>query len=457
MTDTPEILAKSRKYFRDFLSEHMHDIFLSMKEYRVGPGSGYGYFYRSEEIVQCIRNIYHNLSETFGGLTIPGEFTSPQHLVKTWKRFYEYLVSEDQLFEEVHNKLTVDAKKKYGKDFENYMKSGMVYPMPFTGIADIHAKVKDVLRYVLEMDDVKEVLNEKSIKTVELREHRNIIDGEMPSNIPVESVFDIAITTAIYEPELRRVREILVNPTPLVIVNDPTVYTRGEIVRKDGSLISVVIASDGKMGMPAASTLATKMIYNFNPKYLVMLGICAGINGKTNEGDIIIAEFAWDYGSGKREKVKGWFGTTKEVFKPYIFQIQLDVHLETLFKNLVHQNKYVGQIQAKWNTTKAEFQNPLRALIGPFASGSAVIANEDIVAEINSNHGKLLGFDMEAYSVFNSARFTPAIKTKPIVIKSVSDFGDSNKNSPNKDLLQDYAAFTSAQYFLQIAINDLTY
>jgi nucleoside phosphorylase len=77
------------------------------------------------------------------------------------------------------------------------------------------------------------------------------------------------------------------------------------------------------------------------------------------------------------------------------------------------------------------------------------------VLEINSHHGKLLGFDMEAYSVFNACRYTSYDKTKPIVIKSVSDFGDSNKENSDKNIHQKYAAFTSAQFFKMIAINDL--
>lgn len=62
---------------------------------------------------------------------------------------------------------------------------------------------------------------------------------------------------------------------------------------------------------------------------------------------------------------------------------------------------------------------------------------------------------MEAYSVFNACRYTSYDKTKPIVIKSVSDFGDSNKENSDKNIHQKYAAFTSAQFFKMIAINDL--
>ena len=120
MNDTNDYLPKSREYFRKFLAEKKADIFDIMREYNVGPGTGYDYFYRSDELVQCIRNIYHNLEETFGNLSIPGKFTSPKHLLKTWGWFYDYLIKEDNLIEEISKKLIADAKIKYKDEFENY-------------------------------------------------------------------------------------------------------------------------------------------------------------------------------------------------------------------------------------------------------------------------------------------------------------------------------------------------
>ena len=333
----------------------------------------------------------------------------------------------------------------------------MIFPEPFYKIANVHAEVKDTLEHILNMEEVKNYNEDTKKEKKEPDKTIEIKDGVIIPKSHNNQKIDIAIITAIYEPELRRVKEIIENPQSLTIDDDPTIYTTGIITKSDGSCINVIIASDDRMGMPSASTLATKLILNFNPTYLVMLGICAGIKGKVNEGDIIITELAWDYGSGKHEKVKTMWGCTKNVFKPYINQIQLDVNLESLLKNIIHQNKYVDQIKLKWELNHNSFPNQLKALIGPFASGSAVIANEDIVSSINLNHGKLLGFDMEAYSIFNSARYSGIVVTKPIVIKSVSDFGDSQKNNSNKDILQDYAAYTSAQYFLQIALNDLSY
>lgn len=455
MADTPELLPKSREYFRKFIAENKEDFYNIMLECRVGHGTGYSYFYRSDDVIQCVRDIYHNIDETFGNLTIPEEFPSPKRLVKTWKWFYDYLVEKNVVFKEIEKYFIDKAESEQGVDIKEIIESGaFIYPLPFTYAASMLGKTKDLLEYILEMDEVEIYLNQITQSQNVTIENKKAKEAQFHAE---GSEFDIAVLTAIYEPEFRRVKEILTTPQSFVVPGDPTRYTKGNIVTTGGRSVSVIVASDDKMGMPATATLATKMILSFKPKYLIMLGICAGVNGKVEEGDVIITEYAWDYGSGKHELVKDFWGVKREIFKPYINQIQLDVSLEMILKQVVSDKKYVADIQTQWNSNHVPMVNVLTAHIGPFASGSAVIANERIVKEINTNHGKLQGFDMEAYAVFHSARHTPPCTTKPIVMKSVSDFGDSNKNRPNKDILQDYAAYTSAQFFLRVAQNDLEY
>ena len=41
MEDTIGLLPLSREFFRKFLYDHKHEIFEEMREYRVGPGTGY--------------------------------------------------------------------------------------------------------------------------------------------------------------------------------------------------------------------------------------------------------------------------------------------------------------------------------------------------------------------------------------------------------------------------------
>ena len=74
---------------------------------------------------------------------------------------------------------------------------------------------------------------------------------------------------------------------------------RDFLIRKTEK-ISVVLSFANQMGMVAATSLATKMINNFAPRYMVMTGIAGGTKpDKLNFGDVIVAKTSWDYRAGK--------------------------------------------------------------------------------------------------------------------------------------------------------------
>lgn len=270
-----------------------------------------------------------------------------------------------------------------------------------------------------------------------------------PSNVKYD--YDLAILTILNETELKEIKALDGHWTEQKFPNDTTFYHTGYF-EKDGKNMSVVVAStDNAMGMPAASVLAMKMIQRFRPKYLCMAGICAGIKGKGKVGDPIVADRVWDYGSGKHI-IKKIDGKRIEAFKPYINQIPLDKELSAQFSNIITKGLYFNEIQSSW---KHDYSDKLNGKIGPFASGSAVIANENKLNDIKEQHGQLIGFDMESYAVFYAADNCSHPKPTPFIIKSISDFGDSHKNNPKKDEFQEYAAFTSAQLLYHFAINHL--
>lgn len=270
-----------------------------------------------------------------------------------------------------------------------------------------------------------------------------------PSNVKFE--YDLAIVTILNDTELRMIKELPGNWKEQKFPNDDTFYYTGYF-QNGGKRISVVVAStDNTMGMPAASVLSMKLINRFRPKYLCMAGICAGIKVKGNIGDPIIADRVWDYGSGKHV-IKRIDGKAIEAFKPYINQIALNKQLASKFANMISKQLFCADIQSRWPHT---YKHNLTARIGPFASGSAVIANENKLNEIKEQHGQLTGFDMESYAVFYASDNCSLPKPVPFIVKSISDFGDSHKNNPKKDEYQEYAAFTSAQLLYQFAINYL--
>jgi nucleoside phosphorylase len=79
--------------------------------------------------------------------------------------------------------------------------------------------------------------------------------------------------------------------------------------------------------------------------------------------------------------------------------------------------------------------------LGPFASGAAVLSDDETAQNIKQQHRQLVGIDMEAYAIFAAASESPMPQPKPFVLKSVVDFADSLKGDSHRT----YAAYTSAQ------------
>jgi nucleoside phosphorylase len=258
--------------------------------------------------------------------------------------------------------------------------------------------------------------------------------------------YDIAIITAVPVEHEMVQKVIAAEWEDKRIYGDPTEYLVGNIENKNGTKLKIVTGTLLQMGMPAASVLTMKLIENFRPKLVVMVGIAAGNKGQNlNLGDIVVASESWDYGSGKlKENNDSTF-----VFQPAPQQIELDVEIkEKLKKNFslelqAIKDKFMG------NTPS----HSLKVYVGPMASGAAVIQSEKYVNDIILNHNrKLVALEMETYGVYFAAKNATLPRPRAISIKSVCDFADSQK----ADDYQKYAAFTSCSFLdLLIRNNDL--
>ena len=242
--------------------------------------------------------------------------------------------------------------------------------------------------------------------------------------------YDAAILCALHEPELEQVLALPFDWKPYNVLGDSTDYYSGRY-----GPIRLICAACYEMGMPAAAILSTKIIHLFHPKYLIMTGIagCAK-EGELQFGDIMIADPCFDYGSGKRVVANGI-----SAFQPGYRQQRLDWSVQQKLRRLIGDQALLDSIKASYAGAKPE--SALSAKIGPFGSGASVLADGSIVRDVQTHARKLLGFDMEAYAVMLSGFISSNPRPVPIVIKSVSDFGSTEKN----DDYQDYAAYTSAQ------------
>ncbi|RYE59538.1 MAG: hypothetical protein EOP48_00545 [Sphingobacteriales bacterium] len=258
--------------------------------------------------------------------------------------------------------------------------------------------------------------------------------------------YDVAIVTALREPELEAVLNLNGNWEPFKLDNDATEYHKG-IFQKDEKRVSVVAASAPQMGMVATSVLTNKIITSFRPKFIIMTGIAGGVKDAANFGDVLVTEISYDSGSGKIKTDDH----DNSIFEPDYKPIELDVDVKELLLSCRTNRNYLDEIKRKWMGNKPLHELNIR--IGPLASGAGVIQNQKIIDEIKGHSRKLIGIDMETYGVFYTAK--NCSKPRPLSVmsfKSLSDFGDKHKS----DDYQKYCAYTSANFAYHFILNELT-
>ncbi|WP_426343178.1 hypothetical protein ACN9MU_17475 [Pseudoduganella sp. R-32] len=250
---------------------------------------------------------------------------------------------------------------------------------------------------------------------------------------------DIAIITALRS-ELGAVLNLPYGWKTIRYPNNPVSYNYGSLERPDGVKLSLVAAAAYTKGMPSSAALAAQMCLLFRPKYIVMLGICAGIKKETELGHVIVADPTWDWGSGKI--AEGEDGERVFLMSPQ--QRPLNTQVSQLCVDLSMNPEVLQAIRMGWNSKVPEGQ--LKVQVGPMASGASVVANDKAVDGITLQNRDIIAVEMEAYAVMAAAEY--ALKPSPIAvaIKSVCDFADANKA---KDW-QGYAAYTSSAFFDQL-------
>ena len=258
--------------------------------------------------------------------------------------------------------------------------------------------------------------------------------------------YDYAIITAV-EPEYKAVLDLDFEWRLLNIENDCTPYMQG-VFRTEDKEYKIVVAKQIQMGMSAATLLSAKLIYNFKPRYLCMLGIAAGRKDRVKLGDVLVAAESWDYGSGKIKESDD--DSNDYLFEPEPHQISIDSKLKEIFN--MDYSALLSDIRAQWNKNQGRHMDrDISVFLGPIASGAAVIQDEDMVKKyIDPQNRKLIGIDMETYGVYYAATNCSFPRPLFFSIKAVCDFADKSK----KDDFQAYAAFISARFFKNI-VNSL--
>jgi nucleoside phosphorylase len=176
------------------------------------------------------------------------------------------------------------------------------------------------------------------------------------------------------------------------------------------------------MGLVNSAILSARVIDLFRPKLICMSGICAGIEGRADIYDVVVPEMIHQHDSGK------W---TNEGFVTEIYPIQLEHHTRLAIAQVIGSHDFLTSVQSGIQLAKSEFPEGtndfnFKVSLLPTSSGSAVVADENMLSEITSQHRKMGAFEMESFALYEAARQSAH---NPIYFsaKSVVDNGNSQK------------------------------
>jgi nucleoside phosphorylase len=257
------------------------------------------------------------------------------------------------------------------------------------------------------------------------------------------STIDIAIICALHDPELAAVLALSPWGRGPQVAGDPQTYHTTTWLTKKGQSLCVVAAAPNHMGLTAAGVLAAKMVLQFQPRLVAMVGIAAGAKEKAQGfGDILVPEQTFDYGSGKTI-AKGKRVTVLPNPNP------LPIRPKALGRIKEWQRERAGLdgIQTAWQA--AQPRTRLQLHTGPMFSSPTVLQTDLPIQELAQQWRKLAGIEMEAHAVHRAC--TDTIDPPPMFLcaKSICDFAEGKD-----DKWQHYAAYTSARFLQEFVVHE---
>lgn len=256
------------------------------------------------------------------------------------------------------------------------------------------------------------------------------------SHAPCPPSCDVFLLTALFEPEFTALEELALNWGPLEPLDSLHMVRFGSF-NFEGKTYKIAAGFCARMGPVAATILTTKAMLKLRPTLVIMAGICAGIPGKADIGDVVAADISWDWQSGKFVDKMG-----AEAFQIAPHQLVLDEQSKNQLLLLKRDNVFWNSLAP--DAVRAKLGIP-KLIIGPMATGAAVLADSRVTDRIKiSQHKNVVGLDMETYGVFAAATACdPTVKV--LSMKAVCDKGDLKKDNA----YQEYAAKVSAAAVLQ--------
>jgi nucleoside phosphorylase/CheY-like chemotaxis protein len=267
---------------------------------------------------------------------------------------------------------------------------------------------------------------------------------------------DLVVLTARYENEFQPVyRHILDSTEAESHPGWPTKIKLGSVRLSPGRSLRAAVVCIGEMGMAPAAAVASQAIATFRPRLLSMVGMCCGFNTNACASprklmDVIVAREVECWEEGKYVDLAK-SGSARE-FRARSRARPVDDAIRGKVEAAVEMESDTLRPQLRQFAARSAFRK-VRSHFGDdlvrevpdvrfdaMVSGSSVIANEDMIAEILTRQPKALGLDMELYGVYSAAEKCVGKRPSVLGIKGVADFGQVKKD----DVAQAAASEASA-------------
>lgn len=211
---------------------------------------------------------------------------------------------------------------------------------------------------------------------------------------------------------------------------------KDQLIRFDVTIAgrSGTIIEMPRMGLADAAITAGRCIERFKPKIIAMSGICAGFLGRSELGQLLVSELAYEYQSGK------W---TNDGFSAEPYQVPTSETVRLLVRDLIEDTKLVSRLEKDLDLHRP--QKMTAPKLAAFTSGSAVIASDAYMEQIGNLHRRVSGLDMEVYAIQRAAQLAPC-NPDVICAKTVVDLANGEKD----DKLHKYGCIISARFVVEV-------
>jgi nucleoside phosphorylase len=202
---------------------------------------------------------------------------------------------------------------------------------------------------------------------------------------------------------------------------------------REGNPRRGVLFSVGGAGQAGCASAAQALIARFRPRAFFMSGFCGGYSKRTKKGEVIVFQSVYDWDTGKWTTPRKPRGHTGPKPAPYFQPRAKPVPISSGESERVarqicvpgHDTSYLDKevlALSEGKVTKTQLTFAVAA------SGSAVIANVDILNQIRSQNDKIVAVDMESYGFYQACTKAPGAKPEMMCVKAVADFCNVRKN-----------------------------